>query len=47
MSLIQKLKKRAAESRPVRVAVNQVMGHDDTPLTGDCEVAFFPPVTGG
>ena len=32
---------------PVRVAVNQVMASDDTPLVGDCEVAFFPPVTGG
>lgn len=32
---------------PVRVALNQVMASDDTPLVGDCEVAFFPPVTGG
>jgi molybdopterin synthase sulfur carrier subunit len=32
---------------PVRVAVNQVMASDTTPLPGDCEVAFFPPVTGG
>lgn len=32
---------------PVRVAVNQVMASDATPLHGDCEVAFFPPVTGG
>jgi molybdopterin synthase sulfur carrier subunit len=32
---------------PVRVAVNQVMANDQTPLAGDCEVAFFPPVTGG
>lgn len=32
---------------PVRVAVNQVMASDATPLVGDCEVAFFPPVTGG
>jgi molybdopterin synthase sulfur carrier subunit len=32
---------------PVRVAVNQVMANDQTPLVGDCEVAFFPPVTGG
>lgn len=36
-----------ATHRPVRVAVNQVMATDATPLTGDCEVAFFPPVTGG
>ena len=32
---------------PVRAAVNQVMANDATPLAGDCEVAFFPPVTGG
>lgn len=32
---------------PVRVAVNQVMASDNTVLVGDCEVAFFPPVTGG
>ncbi len=32
---------------PVRMAVNQVMANDQTPLVGDCEVAFFPPVTGG
>lgn len=32
---------------PVRVAVNQVMASDTTPLVVDCEVAFFPPVTGG
>ena len=32
---------------PVRVAVNQVMASENTALVGDCEVAFFPPVTGG
>lgn len=36
-----------AFNRPVRVAVNQVMASDATVLTVDCEVAFFPPVTGG
>ena len=36
-----------ALGRPVRVAVNQVMADDATLLLGDCEVAFFPPVTGG
>lgn len=36
-----------AQGRAVRVAVNQVMANDDTPITGDAEVAFFPPVTGG
>lgn len=32
---------------PVRAAVNQVMASDATALTDACEVAFFPPVTGG
>ncbi|WP_416548690.1 MoaD/ThiS family protein [Limnohabitans sp. DCL3] len=32
---------------PVRVAVNQVMASEATPLVPDGEVAFFPPVTGG
>ncbi|PUE52994.1 molybdopterin converting factor subunit 1 [Limnohabitans sp. 2KL-17] len=36
-----------AIGRPVRVAVNQVMAHDATPLSDHGEVAFFPPVTGG
>ena len=36
-----------APDRPVRIAVNQVMQSDSAPLTVGCEVAFFPPVTGG
>ncbi len=36
-----------APGRAVRVAVNQVMGGADTPLSDGAEVAFFPPVTGG
>ena len=36
-----------ARGRAVRVAVNQVMGREDTPLQEGAEVAFFPPVTGG
>ena len=36
-----------ASHRPVRVAVNQVMALDNTALQEGCEVAFFPPVTGG
>jgi molybdopterin synthase sulfur carrier subunit len=36
-----------ASQRPVRVAVNQLMAQDETPLQDGCEVAFFPPVTGG
>ncbi|MCH4563574.1 cyclic pyranopterin monophosphate synthase MoaC [Halomonas sp. EGI 63088] len=31
----------------VLCAVNQVMAADDTPITNEDEVAFFPPVTGG
>jgi molybdopterin synthase sulfur carrier subunit len=36
-----------AAGRAVRVAVNQDMAGDDTPVRGGDEVAFFPPVTGG
>lgn len=36
-----------AKHRPVRVAVDQVMATEATLLTEGCEVAFFPPVTGG
>ncbi len=36
-----------SNQRPVRVAVNQVMASDATPLAANAEVAFFPPVTGG
>jgi sulfur-carrier protein len=36
-----------APGRAVRVAVNQVMAQDSTPLVPDGEVGFFPPVTGG
>jgi molybdopterin synthase sulfur carrier subunit len=36
-----------ARVQPVRIALDQVVGHDDTPLRADAEVAFFPPVTGG
>jgi molybdopterin synthase sulfur carrier subunit len=36
-----------SSGRAVRVAVNQVMAQDQTPLSEGCEVAFFPPVTGG
>lgn len=36
-----------AEGRPVRVAVNQVMGSAATPLQAGAEIGFFPPVTGG
>jgi sulfur-carrier protein len=36
-----------ARGRAVRVALNQVMSDESAALTDDCEVAFFPPVTGG
>lgn len=36
-----------ARGRAVRVALNQVMRDEGAPLIDDCEVAFFPPVTGG
>ncbi len=36
-----------AAGRAVRIALNQVMCEEDVPLTPGCEVAFFPPVTGG
>lgn len=35
------------ETRRLRVAVNQAMASDATPLAEDAEVALFPPVTGG
>lgn len=33
--------------RAVRAALNQVVCAEATPLAGDAELAFFPPVTGG
>ena len=33
--------------RSLRMACNQVMADEATPLSEGCEVAFFPPVTGG
>ena len=34
-------------SRAVRMALNHVMSAESSALTPGCEVAFFPPVTGG
>ena len=34
-------------NRSVRMALNQVMSGPDAALTEGCEIAFFPPVTGG
>jgi len=36
-----------APGRAVRVALDQVMSPESAALTSGCEVAFFPPVTGG
>jgi len=36
-----------AEGRALRMAHNQQMCDAQTQLTDGCEVAFFPPVTGG
>ena len=33
--------------RPLRMALDQVMRPEDMALSEGCEVAFFPPVTGG
>jgi molybdopterin synthase sulfur carrier subunit len=36
-----------APERSLRMAYNQVMCSPETEITDGCEVAFFPPVTGG
>ena len=36
-----------AADKPLRMACNQVMCDAQTALQPNCEVAFFPPVTGG
>jgi molybdopterin synthase sulfur carrier subunit len=36
-----------ARGKSVRTALNQVMCDESASLAGGCEVAFFPPVTGG
>lgn len=36
-----------ARGKAVRAALNQTMVADDEALSDGCEVAFFPPVTGG
>lgn len=36
-----------AEGRALRMAFNHQMTGADTRITEGCEVAFFPPVTGG
>jgi molybdopterin synthase sulfur carrier subunit len=36
-----------ARGRAVRMALDQIMSDDAAVLRDGCEVAFFPPVTGG
>jgi molybdopterin synthase sulfur carrier subunit len=36
-----------ARGRAVRMALDQVMADESQALAEGCEVAFFPPVTGG
>jgi molybdopterin synthase sulfur carrier subunit len=36
-----------ARGKSVRMALDQVMTGESAPLREGCEVAFFPPVTGG
>ena len=36
-----------AHGRAVRMALNQTVCDDTAALSDGCEVAFFPPVTGG
>jgi molybdopterin synthase sulfur carrier subunit len=36
-----------AHGRAVRIALNQDLCDESTALSEGCEVAFFPPVTGG
>ena len=36
-----------ARGKAVRMALNQVMSDESVVLVDGCEVAFFPPVTGG
>ena len=36
-----------ARGKAVRMAVDQVMRDESAGLSEGCEVAFFPPVTGG
>ena len=36
-----------ARGRAVRAALNQVLCSESQPIDAACELAFFPPVTGG
>jgi molybdopterin synthase sulfur carrier subunit len=39
--------KALARGKSVRMALDQVMSEESAELREGCEVAFFPPVTGG
>lgn len=36
-----------AQNQNIRCAVNRTVVDDDQLLSAECEIAFFPPVTGG
>ncbi|NJM44546.1 MAG: molybdopterin converting factor subunit 1 [Brachymonas sp.] len=36
-----------ARGKALRIALNHTMSEENAALTEGCEVAFFPPVTGG
>jgi sulfur-carrier protein len=36
-----------AANRAIRCAVDQEVASDEIAITSGCEIAFFPPVTGG
>ena len=36
-----------SRDKPIRMALDQVLCDESAPLYEGCEVAFFPPVTGG
>ena len=36
-----------AQTQNIRCAVNRVVADDNQYLSAGCEIAFFPPVTGG
>jgi molybdopterin synthase sulfur carrier subunit len=36
-----------SQGKSVRMALNQIMCNESVVLTEGCELAFFPPVTGG
>jgi len=40
-------KEALSSDKVIRCALNQVMTAESAPLVEGCEVAFFPPVTGG